>query len=192
MTMNNEELAKEWARVHHERCLSLSDNENLIKQYKKSRALYERYAPWKREDTPPPCVFAMDYTNPMERTLRMIDKALALKQEEAVLKEIKKMMYLKPGTGEPVEMKMDVTMFDDISLKDIASIIKVNPFIVKVIFNDPATIVFWSDGTKTVVAKQKEDKNKKFDKEKGLAMAIAKKYLGNEGSYFNEFKKWCE
>lgn len=55
-----------------------------------------------------------------------------------------------------------------------------------VIFNDPATIVFWNDGTKTVVKVQ----NEKFDPEKGLAMAIAKKYFGNHGNYYNEFKKW--
>lgn len=56
----------------------------------------------------------------------------------------------------------------------------------KVIFNNPATIVFWKDGTKTVV----KVCNEKFDPEKGLAMAIAKKALDNEGNYFNEFKKW--
>lgn len=58
----------------------------------------------------------------------------------------------------------------------------------KVIFNDPATIVFWSDGTKTVVKCHDEV----FDPEKGLAMAISKKALGNQGSYFNVFKKWTE
>ena len=42
----------------------------------------------------------------------------------------------------------------------------------KVIFNDPATVVLWSDGTKTVVKCGPEDK---FDIEKGLAMAIVKK-----------------
>lgn len=62
----------------------------------------------------------------------------------------------------------------------------------KVIFNDPATIVWWTDGTKTVVKKQEKDKKKKFDREKGLAMAIAKKFLGNEGNYYNEIRKWCE
>lgn len=56
----------------------------------------------------------------------------------------------------------------------------------KVIFNDPATIVFWNDGTKTVVKAVDEP----FDPEKGLAMAISKKYLGNEGNYYNTFKKW--
>ena len=55
-----------------------------------------------------------------------------------------------------------------------------------VIFNDPATIVFWDDGTKTVVKAEGEP----FDPEKGLAMAIAKKALGNKGDYYNEFKKW--
>lgn len=60
------------------------------------------------------------------------------------------------------------------------------PKIENVIFNKPATIVFWSDNTKTVVKAQDEA----FDEEKGLAMAIAKKALGNQGNYFNEFKKW--
>lgn len=58
----------------------------------------------------------------------------------------------------------------------------------KVIFNDPATIVLWEDGTKTVVKAQDED----FDPEKGLAMAISKKALGNQGNYCNEIKKWAE
>lgn len=61
------------------------------------------------------------------------------------------------------------------------------PSIKKVIFNDPATIVFWSDRSKTVVKCQDGDI---YDPEKGLAMAISKKALGNKGNYCNEFKKW--
>ena len=57
----------------------------------------------------------------------------------------------------------------------------------KVIFNDPATIVFWSDGTKTVV---KCGDNDAFDPEKGLAMAISKKFFDNMGYYYDVFKKW--
>ena len=57
-----------------------------------------------------------------------------------------------------------------------------------VIFNDPATIVFWKDGTKTVV----KATNEEFDPEKGLAMAIAKKALGNKHDYYNVFKKWLK
>lgn len=57
----------------------------------------------------------------------------------------------------------------------------------KVIFNHPATIVYWADGSKTVVKAQDDEP---FDKEKGMAMAIAKKALGDEGNYYNEFKKW--
>lgn len=56
----------------------------------------------------------------------------------------------------------------------------------KVIFNDPATIILWKDGTKTVVQTQGED----YDPEKGMAMAIAKKALGNEGNYYDIFKEW--
>lgn len=62
-----------------------------------------------------------------------------------------------------------------------------NPGIKKVIFNPPATIVFWYDDIKTVV---KCGENETFDPEKGLAMAIAKRYLQNKGNYYNTFKKW--
>lgn len=61
------------------------------------------------------------------------------------------------------------------------------PEIKNVIFNDPATIIFWEDGTKTVVKCQYGDE---FDPEKGLAMAIVKKACGNKGSYCNKMKKW--
>ena len=60
-------------------------------------------------------------------------------------------------------------------------------FLIRVIYNDPATIAFWSDGTKTVVKAQPGDI---FDPEKGLAMTIAKKACGNKGNYYNGFKKW--
>lgn len=63
------------------------------------------------------------------------------------------------------------------------------PFIKKVIFNPPCTIVLWSDDTKTIVRTQN---NEKFDPEKGLAMAITKKALGNTGRYFDEIKMWTE
>lgn len=58
----------------------------------------------------------------------------------------------------------------------------------EVIFHDPATIVYWEDGTKTVVKCQDEE----FDKEKGLLAAIAKKVYGNKGNFNNIIKKHCE
>ena len=57
------------------------------------------------------------------------------------------------------------------------------PAIENVMFKDPATIVFWADGTKTVVKVPYE----KFDPEKGLAMALV-----NRGNYFNRIKVWME
>lgn len=56
-----------------------------------------------------------------------------------------------------------------------------------VIFNAPATIVLWEDGTKTVVKCQPGDI---YDKEMGLALCIAKKALGNKSNFNNVFKKW--
>lgn len=56
-----------------------------------------------------------------------------------------------------------------------------------VIFNDPATIVLWSDGTKTVV---KCRDGETFDPEKGLALALAKKAMGNKYNYYEVFNKY--
>ena len=61
------------------------------------------------------------------------------------------------------------------------------PEIEKVIFNNPATIVYWHDGTKTVV---KAQDGEPFDKEKGLAMAFMKKVCGNKGNYNEIFKEF--
>lgn len=61
------------------------------------------------------------------------------------------------------------------------------PEIEKVYFNNPVTVVMWSDHTKTIVRVSKDDI---YDPEKGLAMAIAKKVLGNTYNYYNEFKRW--
>lgn len=61
--------------------------------------------------------------------------------------------------------------------------------IINVIFNNPATIVFWSDGTKTVVKCQEGDV---FDPEKGLAIAIVKKTYGNDNAFHKIFKTWVK
>lgn len=60
------------------------------------------------------------------------------------------------------------------------------PEVKKVIFNDPATIVYWKDGTKTVVKCQNGDD---FDPEKGFAMAFLKKCWGNKGNFNDKLIK---
>lgn len=57
------------------------------------------------------------------------------------------------------------------------------PEIERVIFNGPATIVFWNDGTKTVV---KCMEGELFDEEKGIAMAFMKKLYGK--GYMNKIR----
>lgn len=59
----------------------------------------------------------------------------------------------------------------------------------KVIFNDPATIILWGNGDKTVVKCRLGDE---FDPEKGLAMAISKYVLGNNYEYYNIFKHYLK
>lgn len=60
------------------------------------------------------------------------------------------------------------------------------PEVKKIIFNDPATIVYWKDGTKTVVKCQDGDD---FDSEKGFAMAFLKKCWGNTGNFNDKLRK---
>ena len=46
----------------------------------------------------------------------------------------------------------------------------------RVIFNDPATIILWKDGSKTVVKRSDDDI---WDPEKGFCMAVIKKLYGH-------------
>ena len=72
-------------------------------------------------------------------------------------------------------------MIDDLTKEDdIPSIID------KVIFNPPATIVFWLDGTKTVV-KCKE--GEEFSEWAGIALCLAKKLYGP--NFHKIFKAHC-
>ena len=54
----------------------------------------------------------------------------------------------------------------------------------RVIFNDPATIVFWKDGTKTVVKCHPEDT---FDEEIGFMCCYLKRVISSK-----EYTKFCE
>lgn len=59
------------------------------------------------------------------------------------------------------------------------------PNVERVIYNEPATIVFFTDGTKTVVKCEEGDT---YSKEAGLALAIAKKALGKR-KFHKTFEK---
>lgn len=54
--------------------------------------------------------------------------------------------------------------------------VRLNPN--RIIRNGGATVVFWGDGTKTVVKCHGEG----YDAEKGLAMALARKVWGRSGT----------
>lgn len=79
------------------------------------------------------------------------------------------------------------TDYNSISTKNVLNAKYGTLAIKKVIFNNPATIVIWTDDVKTVVKCGEGDT---FDPEKGLAMAISKRFFGNKGNYCNIFKKW--
>lgn len=99
-------------------------------------------------------------------------------------------VYFTKTSTELTEEEKNYMLNDILVTRDLASLsfafndtvfIKVKP--VKVIFNNPATIVIWNDGTKTIVKKQKGDR---YDKEKGLALCYMKKALGNTSRKLND------
>ena len=54
----------------------------------------------------------------------------------------------------------------------------------EVIFHDPATIVYWADGTKTVVKCMEGDT---LNRETGIAMCVLKKTLGKSYTLFKKY-----
>lgn len=94
-------------------------------------------------------------------------------------------MIIRTKIHRSVNDRLHIPYFEPYTFKDKSwSVLNLN--IKKVIFNDPATVVIWGDGTKTIVRTQKKET---FDPEKGLAMAICKKALGNKGNYYDIFRK---
>ncbi len=56
----------------------------------------------------------------------------------------------------------------------------------EVIFNDPATIVIWGDGTKTVVKCTEGDA---YDPRLGFLLCVAKRHFGNTGRYLKVMER---
>lgn len=59
----------------------------------------------------------------------------------------------------------------------------------KIIYNGPATIVFWTDGTKTIVKRSKKDKDNKYN---AFCAALAKKIFGSNNKIINIVKNGKE
>lgn len=75
-----------------------------------------------------------------------------------------------------------------ITLRSLGAVLNVEDFVEDILFRPPATIVFWKDGTKTVVKVY----NEIYDPEKAFAMAFLKRYMGNNGGAYNRIRKFIE
>ena len=63
------------------------------------------------------------------------------------------------------------------SIENLSGLLKVDFYTPrKIIFNDPVSVVFWQDGTKTIV---RRTKGEKFNKYTAFTAALAKKIFGN-------------
>lgn len=93
--------------------------------------------------------------------------------------------YILESMGDEIEDFIDEQVTVERHSLDRA--IDLDKEIEKVTFSDPATVVFWRDGEKTVSKAKNGDK---FSKETGLAMAILRRLCGNR-NYNKVFEKYC-
>ena len=91
-------------------------------------------------------------------------------------------MYLEQGQGLGLTKELKRTLEN---MPNFISVHKVK----RVIFNPPATIIMWSDNTKSVVKCQDGEP---FDPEKGFVLAYLKKLLGNDNTFNKEIHKWVK
>lgn len=111
---------------------------------------------------------------------------MSLKEMKQILTHYVDQKLLKTLSDKEVKNVFDMVS-DTVHFYPI-TIYESRPTVERVIFNDPATIVFFSDGTKSVVKCQKGEK---YSKESGLSLAIAKRMLGNK-EFHKTFKKFVE
>lgn len=149
-------------------------NPYIITVYKNGRAIWsKRYKTWRDLD----CMFLYDigqvlnvrfmspYGDKIPRMLQNARRFVRLDMEAALSWSFKNGSYIRK----------------ELPVSAIPNSID------KVIFDDPATVILWKDGTRTVVHTQDGEP---YDKEKGFAMAVCKKVFGNERDYYHIFKRW--
>lgn len=104
------------------------------------------------------------------------------------IEDVKK-LFMKTLIKEDFDMSTSYEYFNRaIALRNLGSVLNVEDFVENILFRPPATIVFWKDGTKTVVKVY----NEVYDPEKAFAMAFLKRYMGNNGGAYNRIRKFIE
>ncbi len=92
--------------------------------------------------------------------------------------------------GEIATVHIDGRLSDTRSITDqLKGKAKCGPEVRRVIYNGPATVVLWADGTKTVVRCQPGDV---FDRRIGFLTALAKKVYGGGGRFNDVIRKATE
>lgn len=111
-------------------------------------------------------------------TPRRNGKGLILKKIKEVEEQNKSIAIDKSKIN---EIKIDEIKEIKFATKSIVDEIK------DIIFNDPATIVLWKDGTKTVVKATHGDE---YDKRTGVALCVLEKLVGSKSGIKTLVKKY--
>lgn len=122
-----------------------------------------------------------DIVRGIGNTYPITNKSMTRGQVVAVDNDGVYVRVIEHARGSGIGKRFHVSQMEEFELVNPASPIS------RVLYNPPATVVFWSDGTKTVA---KCAPHERYDREKGLAIACAKKLLG-EG-YADAFKEFRE
>jgi hypothetical protein len=129
------------------------------------------------------------YGNPTYGSLTdAIGKQLAIDMDNAILESLFGKYKLKKGL-----MTTSTLEFQQVFDKEVEKTIQKGLMTLKeqltpdrIIFNPPATIVYWKDGTKTIVKTMEGDE---FNQEAGFAMAVMRKVFGTRNEYLHLLEK---
>lgn len=111
---------------------------------------------------------------------------------EAIIRNSKKGYRLVLGDQRGYEIQTPVCLesgfqYDKTNIAQNREDNTMNIKIERVIFSNPATIVIWKDGIKTVAKCRKGDT---YSKEAGLAICYMKKIMGSRKKFLKVMKKW--
>ena len=129
--------------------------------------------------TPPPVPYGFELGTDSKIGFRQKDMDDVQKEIDAMAKRIYEKLDI--DTKEEKNMGPKDTTFSEFCRRLYwGAITAIKP--TKVLIQGTATIIWWSDGTKTVVKCQKGDK---MDPEKGIAMCVMKKFMGTNETHSN-------
>ena len=124
------------------------------------------------------CDNKYDFTIQLEQVLRSYETQV----DESIIRDVLRKM---DGVKEKMEKEEAARELKNTQLRNA----RLRGLIENVIFSGPVTVVKWKDGSHTKV---RCADGERYDQEKGLLAAMAKKLYEDTNIFVEELRKWCD